>query len=448
MRIQPMPAMSPPMSFDASAALTGAPHGDRASLEMPVAGLPVAHAIVVSDFAWCNGGAARVAIESALALARAGLRVTFIHGSAEVDESLKRSAVETVGLGLRSVWDMSPVQAARDGIWNAEVRRRLTTELSRIACDRTVVHLHQWTKTLSPSVLSALVQTGLRTVITAHDYFLFCPNGAYFDFPTLRPCTRQPMSVRCLASSCDSRSYPHKLVRIARQAKTRAALARFRDLEIIHVSEFALDTAKPFLPPGSRNFHLRNPITVERQDRVRAERNREFLFLGRLTAEKGCVVAATAARRAGVPIAFMGSGPMEGTIRAVNPEARLIPWAGPAEVDATLRTARCLVFPSLWYETSGLVVAEASARGIPTISARNAGTYWIGLEEDVSIVRVEPTVENIARAFIELQDDRRLEELSRACYRAYWRDPPSVDAHLQALLDIYAGRVAPAFVAP
>ncbi len=61
---------------------------------------------------------------------------------------------------------------------------------------------------------------------------------------------------------------------------------------------------------------------------------------------------------------FIGDGPLR-PIEATG--ARVTGWLSAEDVQRELEHARCLVFPSLWYETYGLVVNEAAARGIPAI---------------------------------------------------------------------------------
>src|SRR3546814_17598218 len=88
-----------------------------------------------------------------------------------------------------------------------------------------------------------------------HDYFLACPNGAYFTFPRNAPCGLRPLSPACIASNCDSRSYSHKLVRIVRQDVTARILERMPEpLTLINVSAFSQQVIAPFLRRPRRPF--------------------------------------------------------------------------------------------------------------------------------------------------------------------------------------------------
>ena len=44
-----------------------------------------------------------------------------------------------------------------------------------------------------------------------------------------------------------------------------------------------------------------------------------------------------------------------------------LPWDSASFMAAMMRRARCLVFPSLWYETFGLVVGDALRVGLPVL---------------------------------------------------------------------------------
>src|SRR5580704_12486424 len=105
-------------------------------------------AVILSDFAVPSGGAPKVAIESALALADAGVAVTFVHAIDGEDGRLDaHPAIRRVGLGLKDVWELSPAKGAMRGIWNKAAAAKLSEVLAALGRDKgTVLHLHQWTR--------------------------------------------------------------------------------------------------------------------------------------------------------------------------------------------------------------------------------------------------------------------------------------------------------------
>src|SRR5205085_2728719 len=146
-------------------------------------------AIILADFAVPSGGAQRVALESARALAEAGVSVTYVHAvGTEGDQLLEHPLIERVGFGFADIWDLPATQALRNGIWNAEAGRRLGALLSS-SPESAVIHIHQWTRAFSAAILPVCLDSGHPVAITLHDYFLACPNGVYYRFDKDEPCS-------------------------------------------------------------------------------------------------------------------------------------------------------------------------------------------------------------------------------------------------------------------
>ena len=99
--------------------------------------------------------------------------------------------------------------------------------------------------------------------------------------------------------------------------------------------------------------------------------------------------------------------------------------------------ARALVFPSTWYETGGLVVLEALARGIPAIVARaTAAAEFIVDGENGYLVDAGDWAMFGAR-MRSLAADSTAARMGEEAYRRYWSDPQTVDVHTANLLSVY-----------
>lgn len=394
---------------------------------------------IVSEFGHVNGGSAQVAITSAAGLAAQGVAVRYIYAVGPVGQRLVQAGVELVHIETPQVWAVrNPLAAAARGVWNSDTARQLSAALADLPADATVIHLHQWTKAFSPSVITAALESGLPCVLTLHDYFFVCPNGAYYHFAKEQPCQVTPLSFGCLTSTCDSRSTAHKFVRIGRAAVQRRSLHRVGKLPaFVHVSEFARSIAEPLLPAGACHYVAPNPVRVETVPRAPVENNQAFLFVGRLVPEKGCVDLARAAGRAGVPVRFIGSGPCEAAIRAANPQAELAGWVPSEALPMEMRKARALVFPSRWYETGGLVCAEAMSQGLPVLASRQTGAAeWV--QDGINGALFDSGDEaGLVRLMQWLTDDAVVKQISQAAHDTIRQSPPSVDAHVSAVLGVY-----------
>jgi glycosyltransferase involved in cell wall biosynthesis len=391
--------------------------------------------IVVNDSASVNGGQAKVAIRSARLLAEAGREVTFFAASGPVDPGLAHPRIRTVCLDQPDILsEPRRVAAAARGLWNGRAARELRAVCEDSDPRDTVVHCHGFAKALSPSIGPVLTGGPVASVFTMHEYFLACPNGGFFDFRRNEICTRKPLGAACLATNCDVRHLSHKLWRVARQATIWSAGRMPSGLaDVIYISELQRKVMQAHLGPRTRLHHVPNPTPVE-GGTVAARANDAFLFVGRLSPEKGCLLFAEAARMAGVRAVFAGDGPEGERIREVNPDAVVTGWLGPKEVQDWLGRARCLVFPSLWYECQPLSPMEALARGVPVIT----GTWNAAAEV------VEPGATGLlvatpsARAFSEAIEALRHDD--HPVFSAIREHPAPLTsdaAHLERLTAVY-----------
>ena len=135
---------------------------------------------------------------------------------------------------------------------------------------------------------------------------------------------------------------------------------------------------------------------------------------------------------------FVGDGSLGPAVRAICPQSRFTGWLPPSEIRRRLQTARALVFPSLWYETLGLVAVEAAAAGVPVIVAdRCAAADFI--RHDVNGLHfIQGSVESLGAQMTALdRDDRLAARLGAAGYDWYWRDPWTSGRHVSDLLEVY-----------
>jgi hypothetical protein len=176
--------------------------------------------VIINDDAEESGGAAVVALASVRLLRERGVPVTVLSGDGG-GAALVQFGAETVAVGGQHIMSGNRAAAALRGLYDASTGGAVAGWIAAHDTPGTVYHLHNWHKVLSPSVFRALRPIAHRLLISAHDYFLVCPNGGYFRYPQQSPCQLAPGSVRCLAANCDRRHYGHKLWRVARHELRR-----------------------------------------------------------------------------------------------------------------------------------------------------------------------------------------------------------------------------------
>ena len=395
--------------------------------------------VICFDHAAITGGQAKVAFDSAVGLKAQGHRPIVFAAAGPVSPQLADNGIETVCLDQKDlVGNPSKVAAAVQGVWNVPAAKALDKLLASLPRERTIVHVHGWAKALSPSIAGPIVRSGLPAIYSIHEYFQFCPNGGFYNYQHHHVCKLKPLSAACWTTNCDSRTAARKVWRNVRLTVAKH-VAHLPDAfpDYITISDFQQDIVAPLVPKGARLHRIDNPVSVPDLGPKPDPASGEIIFVGRLSPEKGAFVFAEAARKAGLRPTYVGDGPIAGEIAGRYPEARLLGWKDAAEVQAAMRAARALVFPSLWYEGQPLTVLEAKGLGVPVVvSDACAGREEV--EDGVTGLWFRSAdADDLARALISLRDDAIVASMSKAAYAAYWDDPLTIARHVGRITALY-----------
>ena len=406
----------------------------------------VKHVVIVNDNARITGGADKIALTSAIALARRGRKVTLLTAVGPVAPELVNVPNLTVVCTdqYEILHDPNRLRAATQGLWNGKSSRMAKDLFRGLSPAETVVHLHLWAKSLSSSVIRAACDGGFKVVCTLHDYLLACPNGTLFDHSCQAICQRAPMSLDCMQARCDSRGYADKLWRVARGG-IQASAGRLPSglTDVIAISDLVLSVMRPHLSATTRVHSLSNFVEVRKEPAAAIATSTKFTFVGRLVKEKGPVLFAQAAQRAGVEALFLGEGECRPAILAAYPEASISGWLRPEQIFEGLRSSRAMVFPSLWYEAQPLVVLEALAAGLPCIVADTSAAREMIRDGETGLLFRGGDLEDLQRKLVALKDPDLAQNLGRNAYEQYWSTPRTVSSHLDGLEAIYQSMLKP-----
>jgi glycosyltransferase involved in cell wall biosynthesis len=252
------------------------------------------------------------------------------------------------------------------------------------------------------------------------------------------------MGASCILTHCDARMPAHKAWRLVRSLVQDKAGGLPRDIgTFVFVSDFSRSIIEPHLPKGSRCLTVGNPVDVPRSEPAPVAAASDALFVGRLSAEKGPILFAKAAAMAGVRPVFIGDGQLKDAVQACNPSAVLRGWLPRSDVFAAMQASRCLVLPSLWYETQGLVVAEAAALGVPAIVPDSSAARDMVVDGVTGHWFTGGDTDDLARKLSLLKDPTHAETLGRAAHQRFWQNPITLDRHLDSLERLYAGLPEP-----
>ncbi len=396
--------------------------------------------IIINDFAHINGGAGKVALLSALGLARRGHDVTLFSAVAPVMAELSGMKIKLICTDQQEIRaDPNRFRAARQGLWNATAGRRIAQLLDSCDPSCTIIHVHAWTKSLSTSVIYEAVKRRFPIVCTLHDYFIACPNGGFFNYRTNNICALRAMSSACLATNCDKNGYLHKVWRVGRQGIQRtwgrvpSGISHF-----ITISRFSRNILGPYLPYGAATYDIPNPVPGLQESPASCGENHRFVAVGRVSPEKGLDLFAQAGRKNGTAPVVVGDGEGRRSLESRFPEIVVTGWLSDDDVRAQMKQARALVLPSLWYETQGMVVLEAAALGIPAIVPDNCAARDSVIDGLTGLWFETGNSDDLADKMRKLKDKETATHMGQAAYDKFWADPPTMDKHLQLLEEVYS----------
>lgn len=398
--------------------------------------------IIVHDYAFSEGGAAKIAFDIAKMMAARGHRVIFFSAMPPISPDLVEHHIEVICLNQQDILhDPNRIRAVFQGLWNFKAAHKMRKLLSSLSPNDTILHVHALQKALSSSVVHVAHKMGFPIVYHLHDYGIACPNMGFFDYPAQKICYRRAMSIDCLFRNCDSRSYPQKCWRILRQYVQTyfGGIPSFIN-SVIYISDYSMEFLRPYLPPKQRKYFLSNPLDVQKLDRVKAEIHDAFLFVGRLSPEKNPSLLARAAYELNVPVVFIGKGNKpeeEEYLRQLNPKASFLGWVPHEQLYRYMSQARALVFPSIWGETQGLSAFEAQAYGLPVIVSNECAAREAVIGNKTGILFQNNSLSDLKYAMQQLMDNTIAKDMSCNAYTNFWNHYRTSDEYADCLEKIY-----------
>lgn len=400
--------------------------------------------IIIDNSSQTSGGTAQVAISSALELAKRGYQITYLAADGRDGKQLLEAGVKVINLHQYALMeDPNRIRAAINGIWNRTVLKEVRRILKGFDKESTIVHIHGYMQRFSPSVLKACTQSGIRTVLTLHDYFILCPCGGFYDNLKKTTCGLRPMSAECVRCNCDKRNYMQKIWRVIRQIPTNRYAKKNGNLNLIYISDFSFSKMKQYLLPMHKTYFVRNPYDIGDEILFEAENNRNYVYLGRLSSEKGVDLFCAAFSQLmqekmilGKAI-VVGDGDQREKLQAEYPEIEFVGWKKHEEILEVIQSARALVFPSKWYEGSPLTPIEFMSHGVPCISSDAcAAIEYIQNSENGLIFQTE-NVEDLKQKVLFADDDQNWKRIAQNLRTGFDRKAYSLESHVDNLLRVY-----------
>lgn len=395
--------------------------------------------LIINDFAYINGGAGKVAISSAIGLSRLGYNVTLFTSVGPIDESLKQTNVKVICLWQKDILsDSNRLRAIKQGIWNKYAKKKLEELFVTLNPEETIVHFHAWIKALSPAIFKPVAKLGFKVVITLHDYFLFCPNGGLFNYQTLKICDKKASSIGCLLCNCDARSYPQKIWRYLRQIVQWKELSNLKNINIIYISKLNKEVSYPYVKDISNKWYfVQNPIEINKQPVVDIQYNKKYLFIARLSSEKGIRLFCKAMRDLHLEGSVLGDGYLKEELKREYPEIEFHGWVSGKIKSDLISQGKALVFSSLWFEGAPLTIIEMKSYGIPCIVPDKCSASEEIVDGETGFIFKSGDLDSLKTAIMKYEKANTI-IMQNKIIESFIPDKYTLVNHCQKLVEVYS----------
>ena len=371
----------------------------------------MANLLSINNYHYRRGGAEVVFLEQNKIFEKLGWTVTpfsMKHAKNEATEWQNYFADE-IEYGVSNKWYDDFTNALKI-IYSWDAKNKLQSLINTIRPD--VAHLHNIYHHLSPSILPVLKKNEVPTVMTLQDLKLLCPaylmlspsgvcekcKGGRIYNVVFNKCMKQSFS---LSSLVFTETLVHRMSKIYKKntdmfiLPSKFFLNKFTEWgwepnRFTHVPNFVdTDTLKPNYQPG-----------------------KYFVFLGRLSKEKGIKTLLRAANEANVELKIIGSGPMEEELKilasSLGSNVDFLGYQTGEALNNTISNARALVLPSECYENAPICIMESYALGKPVIGANIGGIPELIQEDETGITFESANVDSLSNSLLKfnsMKDD-------------------------------------------
>lgn len=256
-------------------------------------------------------------------------------------------------------------------IWNPLIRRQVRKKIKIF--HPSVIHIHNWHFACGPAVIRVAKDLRIPVVLTLHNYRLLCPSASL-------------MNKERLFLDSISQGFPWVAVRekVYRNSfiqtfwlacvvwfHKKVGTWRLVDKYIV-LTPFAKTLFQQSTLGLTENQLVVKPNYVAHSKVVNTQRN-GFLFVGRLTEEKGIKVLLQAFSKLDFDLKIAGEGPLAEEVEAAAKLHSNIQYLGRLNKEAiifNMFSSEALIFPSLWYEGMPMTILESFSAGTPVIASR------------------------------------------------------------------------------
>lgn len=355
----------------------------------------------------------------------------------EDEVALLRSAGHSVSTVVREVdGERSRARMAGDVVWSTSAVAELEAAIARH--DPELVHFHNLFPAVSPATVRAAGSAGRAVVLTLHNFRFSCLNGTFLRNSRICEDCLARVPWRGVVHGCYRGSRAQSAV-LASSLSAHRLLRTLRGVTLfLALSEF--NRAK-HAAAGLPSHRIRVRPNFAAAARVRSSPGEFFVYLGRLSPEKG-LAELLQGWPDHVGLVVVGDGPERDRLeRSAPPSVEFRGNLPPGSIGSVLARARALVVPSTWHEGAPRVVVEAFAAGVPVLASDIGGLPEFVTHGVNGLLLAPGSATSWAAGVRRLLDPSESLRLGRGAYTS-WQSSFSPERGLATLVAAYEEAIA------
>jgi glycosyltransferase involved in cell wall biosynthesis len=226
---------------------------------------------------------------------------------------------------------------------------------------------------LGPLTIRGIKKMKIPLVLTLHNFRLICPSGTLFHQKELFiKSLQQDFPFKAIKNKVYRNSYSQTFW-LAFVVWFHKKMGTFKKVDaFICPSPFMVDLfKKSTLKINENKFFVKPNFSKKAEKTEKLNPKNHFLFVGRLSEEKGIKCLLEAFKNSNEVIKIVGKGPLKNMVEKSSLEYKNIIYLGflsKEEIASEMQEANALIFPSIWYEPFGLTIIEAFSNNCAVIA--------------------------------------------------------------------------------
>ncbi len=286
--------------------------------------------------------------------------------------------VETLFFDNKNIVGIEKLKLIYNIFYNNHSAKILTEKIKNFQPD--IIHVHNFFYLASPSIFYVADKYNVPIVQTIQNYRLICTGALLLrDEKVCEICVKQKLPLAGIKHKCFNNSILQS-AQLTLMTSLHKYLGTWKNkiTTYICLNEFAkhkISTSSLQIP--LEQIAVKANCTEDISDNLdnqdnNTKRENFYLFVGRLSKEKGIDILLDAAKRNGCKLEIIGNGDLKELVEKATQTHPNIIYHGFQQKDFItnkLKTCKALIFPSIWYEGMPLTILEAFSAGTPIIAS-------------------------------------------------------------------------------